>query len=54
MYSKERCTVCGTAMELADQQPIGDLYEVLFFKCPLCSKSTQIVTCSKTVLIAPE
>jgi hypothetical protein len=41
--SSEPCTVCRTTMELTDRQPIDAQYEVLFFKCPLCSKSLQAV-----------
>jgi hypothetical protein len=41
--SSEPCTVCRTTMELTDRQPVDAQYEVLFFKCPLCSKSLQTV-----------
>jgi hypothetical protein len=40
----EACTVCRTTMELLDTQPIDEQYEVIFFKCPLCAKSSQIAT----------
>jgi hypothetical protein len=43
MNCSESCTVCGTATELTDRQPVDAQYEVLFFKCPVCSKSAQTV-----------
>jgi hypothetical protein len=51
MNASDPCTVCRTAMELADRQPVDEQYEVLFFKCPLCSKSTQTVTYSEPLPI---
>jgi len=42
--TSETCTVCRTTMELFDTQPIDEQYEVRFFKCPLCAKSSQVAT----------
>jgi hypothetical protein len=48
----ETCTVCRTTMEWIDTQPVDEQYQVLFFKCPLCAKSSQIATvCFKLVPI---
>jgi hypothetical protein len=39
-------------MEWIDTQPVDEQYQVLFFKCPLSAKSSQIATvCSKLVPI---
>ena len=40
----ETCTVFRTTMEWIDTQPVDEQYQVLFFKCPLCAKSSQIAT----------
>jgi hypothetical protein len=49
MNSSESCTVCRTKMALANTQPIDERYEVLFYKCPLCSKSAQTVRYSEAL-----
>jgi hypothetical protein len=36
-------------MKLVDTQPIDDDNEVQFFKCPMCTKSSQTVTYSKVL-----
>jgi hypothetical protein len=50
--SSEPCTVCRTAMELTDRQPVDAQYEVRFFECPLCAKSLQTVGHSGLLAIA--
>jgi hypothetical protein len=35
-------------MELFDRQPVDEEYEVLFYACPKCGKSSQTVTYSTT------
>ena len=38
-------------LEVTDVQTINERYEVLFFKCPLCSKSAQTVRHSELAAI---
>jgi hypothetical protein len=37
------CTICRTTMALTDRQLFDDQYETVFFKCPMCGSSAQVV-----------
>jgi hypothetical protein len=36
-------------MKLFDTQPLDAQNDILFYKCPLCTKSSQVVTYSRLV-----
>jgi predicted RNA-binding Zn-ribbon protein involved in translation (DUF1610 family) len=43
------CTICRTIMALTDRQLIDDQYETVFFKCPMCGSSAQVVMAAEGV-----
>jgi len=40
---RRSCTDCSTTMELFDRQPVDEEHDVLFFACPKCGKSSQVI-----------